>query len=330
MENLWDKVRKNLEEKTIPIDVVLELTRTCNLDCCHCYNIKDSSRLSFEQIKEISAQLRKAGTLFISLTGGEVFTHPDFFAICFYLKDSGFDLKLFTNGTMIDHSNIDSIEALYFSEVGISLQGADSITHDKITGSRGSFDKAVDAVKLLKSRDIPVNIKTTLMKANFGQYKDIIALAESLQASYIIDPVVSPKDDGSKDILINRISEEQLKTFYQDGLKQEKGKALIGADDFKCPAGKVMAGISAKGDVFPCIQLPEKLGNVFERRFIDIWADSSFLDDLRSAKKVEKCAGCHLLQYCSRCPGLAYLEDGDAFGISTVACINARVYQQIK
>ena len=149
MKNIWDKVKQDLKQKTIPIDIVLELTRKCNVSCCHCYNLKDDAELSFNQVKEIATQLRAAGTLFIALTGGEVFTHPEIFDICMYLKDRGFDLKIFTNGTLINEDNIKNIADLSLSEIGISIQGSTAKTHDAITGSAGAFAKSIKAIKLL-------------------------------------------------------------------------------------------------------------------------------------------------------------------------------------
>lgn len=332
MKNIWDKVKEDLRKKAIPIDVILELTRQCNVSCCHCYNFKDNAQLSFDQVKVIARQLRQAGTLFISLTGGEVFTHPDFFDICFYLRNSGFDLKIFTNGTLINENNIKTISKIAPSEVGISIQGAVAKTHDAITGSAGSFNKSINAIKLLKKEDISVNLKCTLMKDNFSEYRDVIKLAQELDTSYIVDPVVSPRDDGSKDVLSHRLDEPELEAFYQDEMVKQLGTFddQDQKDEFTCPAGTVMASISAGGDVYPCIQLPERLGNVFEKDFKDIWENSQFLNKMRKNTNIEQCNNCKMLSSCTRCPGLAYLEDGDAFGISSIACINASVYEKIK
>jgi AdoMet-dependent heme synthase len=331
MKTIWDTVKETLKNKAIPISVVLELTRKCNISCCHCYNFKDNAELNFSQVKDIARQLRQSGTLFLSLTGGEIFTKPDIFDICFYLRQSGFDLSLFTNGTLINQSNIKTIQELNLSEVGISIQGATAKTHDKIVGVKGAYAKSINAIKLLKNARILVNLKCTLMKDNFAEYKDLIKLANQLGVAYIIDPIVSPKDDGSKDVLIHRLTEKQLASFYQNALLNQKGfnSQAEPDDDFTCLAGTVMASISAKGDVYPCIQLPEKIGNVFESNFKHIWANSKFLSQMRKKINIEQCNNCRIASLCTRCPGLAYLEDGNAFGISRIACINASIYERI-
>src|SRR3989337_2358598 len=75
--------------------VHLELTRRCNLRCKHCYlpiskHPGDAPELAFSSVKQIIDELHSAGCLFISLTGGEVFTRPDITSILEYLWKKGF------------------------------------------------------------------------------------------------------------------------------------------------------------------------------------------------------------------------------------------------
>ena len=72
----------------VPLHVSLELTLRCNLRCVHCYNFdRDQPRpvsaaeLSFEEITALLAELKREGTLFLSLTGGEALVHPRFWDI---------------------------------------------------------------------------------------------------------------------------------------------------------------------------------------------------------------------------------------------------------
>ena len=64
MQDIWLKTKQALDSKNISFEDILEVTKRCNLNCCHCYNVKDNAELSFSQIKEIAGQLREAGCLF--------------------------------------------------------------------------------------------------------------------------------------------------------------------------------------------------------------------------------------------------------------------------
>ncbi|MCK5216126.1 MAG: radical SAM protein [Candidatus Omnitrophica bacterium] len=325
-QSIWQETQSFLNTDNIPIHVIVEITRRCNLHCRHCYNIKDNTFLSLDQLQKITKQLRASGCLFVTLTGGEPTFHPDFIKIFTLFRQEGFDIKLITNGTLITDDIIHAFIKWGISEIGISLHGATADTHDDATGVRGSFDLSIENIKSLKHHGLPIHIKCTITKYNFGEYKDVINLAEQLGVPYLLDPVVSPGDDGSKDILESRINKDDFRKFYEEQYSQFEFDAPKN-DGFPCDAGKNFGSISASGDVFPCIQMPVKLGNVFDQQFRDIWREATILKNIREARNCDfkECSQCELIDACTRCPGLAYLEEGDMFGPSRIACQIAEI-----
>ena len=65
-----------------------------------------------------------AGTLRLTLTGGEILARRDFFAIAERARALGFALDLKTNGTLITPERADRLAALHPIQVDISLLGA--------------------------------------------------------------------------------------------------------------------------------------------------------------------------------------------------------------
>jgi radical SAM protein with 4Fe4S-binding SPASM domain len=330
MTDIWATVKQTLQERHIPFEIALGLTRRCNLSCCHCYNIKDDTQMTPAQVRNIARQLRRAGTLFVVLTGGEVFTHPDILDIAASLRQAGMDIKIFTNGTLITVHMIRELKKILPNEIGISIQGAQARTHDAITGVAGSFEKALQAVARLKQAGIIVTMKCTLMRENFDEYHRVIALAKQLGVTYIIDPVISPRDSGDQDVLRYRLTEQQLEAFYLDEIKT-LDSAAEQDKDFFCNAGSVFGSISVTGDVYPCIQLPLRIGNVFKKEFKYIWNTAPALMKMRSSRHepIPACAECRVSWACTRCPGLAFLEDKDLYGPSTAACMNAKAFAKV-
>ena len=92
----WMKARK-------PFSVLLEVTPRCNMNCIHCYlkNNHIASEMSYERIIELIDILYEKGILFLTFTGGEIFTRKDFLSIYLYAKKKGFLVELFTNGYLI-------------------------------------------------------------------------------------------------------------------------------------------------------------------------------------------------------------------------------------
>jgi len=332
MEDIWQETDLVLKNNNIPISIVFELTRRCNLSCLHCYNTKDDAELTLNQIKDIALNLRQAGCLFLTLTGGEIFIREDCFDIIYFLRRIGFDIKIITNGTLITPPEAKRLKELSISEIGVSLYGVSSSVHDRITQIKGSFDKTLSAIKSLKKEGLAVHIKCTVMKENFIEYKDIIRLAKELGVTYIIDPVISPKDDGSNSVLKHRLDFKELKSFYWEEFNSMNAEGDFQKGSPFCDAGFNFGAISAEGNIYPCIQFPLKAGSVFEGNFKNTWENSPVLNDIRKKVNLGEsvCTSCNLYSYCSRCPGLSYLENGNLLGPSESACLTAKIYKEFK
>ena len=79
-------------ERAQPLAASLELTYRCNWRCVFCYNPRhhDQRGLSGAEWIGVLDELRALGTLYVSLTGGEPLTHPEFFAIARGVRERAF------------------------------------------------------------------------------------------------------------------------------------------------------------------------------------------------------------------------------------------------
>ena len=50
---IWKEVDDFIKGSYLPIHMMLEVSRKCNINCVHCYNMKDKAHLSFEEIDDI-------------------------------------------------------------------------------------------------------------------------------------------------------------------------------------------------------------------------------------------------------------------------------------
>ena len=142
----------------VPISATLELTHRCNLKCAFCCNrrIDDERPLRLEEWLEVISELRRLGTLFVTLTGGEPLAHPRFFEIAGAVLERHMALRLLTNGTLIDTGTAEKIAGLHPLSVELSLHGAAARTHDAATGVPGSFEAMWRAVDLLERLGVPM------------------------------------------------------------------------------------------------------------------------------------------------------------------------------
>jgi radical SAM protein with 4Fe4S-binding SPASM domain len=325
------------EREHIPLSVVVEITHACNVDCEHCYLdlVPDSKigALSTDEWKRVFRELKAAGCMFLTMTGGEVLVRRDFFELAGYARELGFALTIFTNGTMVTEAHADRIAALRPMGVEISLLGGIAATHDAIARRRGAFDKTIAGVRRLRERGVPVLLKTVLMQKNVAEREAIRAIADGLGCNMHFDIEVTPKDDGSlgpkalvaeDPALVAAMSEIVGEATEKFGIKDiPRGERL---ESTPCGAGRRTCQIGPAGDVFPCTQWSKPVGNLRGSAFGELWTANETLVRVRAmrVKDFPVCAGCEILDVCGPCMALSLLEVGE-IGPSPTKCAAAEV-----
>lgn len=310
----------------IPFQVSLEITYRCNLSCKHCYvDLPAGNELSLAELKDILDQLADSGTMYLLLTGGEPLIRRDFFDIAFYARERGFMLMLLTNGTLITPDVARELRILDPVSIGISLYGATSDTHDGITRKRGSFESTVHAIELLKSQGVRVSLQTLLMDSNIRETEAIKSLAERLGVYDRFTHEFVPTRSGSlAPYQYGAHLDELCRHFNPQWIRRSPSESKKRG---VCKAGQGMCSISPTGDVFPCLLMPMKVGNLRQASFAEIWqADPSpELVYLRSLTwpDLSSCKDCNLARYCRRCMGVALAEMGELTRPAPSACRTA-------
>lgn len=322
-----DFMEEKYWKKNRPMSIHFELTQKCNLRCVHCLFIHDSrNELSTHEIYKILQQLRDLGVFSLSLSGGEIFMRKDIEEILDFLKVQRFVVTLYTNGTLLNRKLIDKISTLNPFSVEISIYGATADVHDAITRKTGSFQKTIESIKKLSEAHVPVIFKGFLLKDNFHQRWQMAELADSLGVLRAFDFNLIPMENGSISNLSTGLAIKQLRKIYQEvateGLILRNNVNIKGRDSqlpkggsVICNPGRINGCISSNGDVFPCPIVRIQMGNLKEKSFEEIW-NTDIIDPLRHMKveDMKDCSNCETLEYCNRCPGVAYLETGDYLG----------------
>ncbi|HDP97845.1 MAG TPA: radical SAM protein [bacterium] len=325
--NSYDEFERQACAKSIPVYAQLELGYNCNLNCVHCYTVHNfkQKELSTNAVKKIIDQLAELGTLYLALTGGEIFTRDDFFDIANHARQKGFALRLYTNATLITPEIAKKIYDLKPLVVEISLYGVTPAIHDAITRVPGSLFQTVAAIRQLTNLGINVLIKTMVMNKNFTEIIQIKKFADEMGAEFRSDPVIMPKIDGAKHPTKYRINNENLYTYFKNINGRWKANKL-NPDSPVCNAGKGVLLINPYGEVFPCVRIPIKAGDLRRQSLSTIWRESSALQQIRelTLSKLKTCTGCPDIDYCNPCPGLALVEHGDIRLPASECCRQAK------
>lgn len=321
----------------VPLQALVELTGRCHMDCVHCYlDIKNPPRgeMTTAEVLSLLDQLKAAGTMFLTFTGGEIFLRKDIFKLITEAKSRGFVLQLFTSGTLLDRAKIKRIAALKPSAVEISIYSMRSEVHDKVTQRPGSLRKSLRAAVLLRQAGVVVAIKSPLIDGTGDAHFEIIDGARRLGAGYRLDPSMFSRRDGGTEPLSLRATHESRVRLFSDKRLVPADTTLPGMRDpneAPCAIGRRVVRIDPTGKVFPCSVFPIAAGDLREQDFADIWTNSPVLHELRAVRIKDLqggCSSCSRQGYCGRCNAQALLEHGNFLGPTSEGCGRAEAMEE--
>lgn len=335
-------------DNLVPLNVSLETTLACNIRCVHCYNFDrdeprdaagacggDRAELSTDEILRLMGDLRAAGCLFLSLTGGEVLSHPDLFAFLDRSRELNLAVQLLTNGTLL-RPGIAKRVASYPNLLGasVSLYGATPGVHDSITQVRGSFARTWAGVERLRAAGVAVRLKFIVMRQNAHEAAAMRASASTQNFPYLIDVTITARHDGTSGSLDSQIDAGQLDQLCRGPLRDllpAGRRAPPPAEQFNCNCARGNCAISARGDVYPCVSVPWPAGNVRDRPFADIWRDSPVFNRIRGLTLADfpKCAPCPHRAYCNHDRGAAFNATGDYTSADPFVCATAAIAHRL-
>lgn len=333
-----------------PAFASIELTYQCNLACRFCYNPVQrhgqtrshplqeptSPPMTFEEIVSLLDQLREMNVLFLTLTGGEPLVHPRFWDIAEAAKARGFALRIFTNGALIDDAVADRLAELRPFCLEISLHGATDATAEALNQVKGSHTKVMRALELLKERELLVFLKCVVTRLVENELEDIVAIADRFGYSIFFDPHLYTSTDGEAYPLDLKASDEALYRLFSAKGLNIGNSPFEGTPDLNCSVASGSLHIDPRGNLHPCIQWEEAVGNVRNAPVKDIWERSPRLSEIRAMNRnlpqLLKGA-CRDASFCNFCPAASRRELGSPTTMTEqhlrVARIRRRAFEDV-
>lgn len=308
--NQWMKERK-------PFSVLFELTPKCNMNCIHCYlkNNHISCEMNYERIIELIDLLYEKGILFITFTGGEIFTRKDFLSIYLYAKKKGFLVELFTNGYLISDEIIEVLKEYPPLLVDISLYGADEDTYCKITGINGAFEKVIANCRKLKEAGVRVSLKTPVLTETLDQISEMKKIADQIGIPFVYTFEICPtidKDDSPKNHQVHMadILKYEFENHFEqvrNGEKDDNERNMIIKEllqnkyVYRCNVALNSFVIDYNGNMCPCMKLRHKGEFLTKENYDDIWRKFGLYSKILSSENYV-CKKCEAAYYCDVCP----------------------------
>jgi radical SAM protein with 4Fe4S-binding SPASM domain len=315
-----DVVNKWIENR-VPLSGSLELDLRCNLRCLHCYRDGEWPKgiLDTDEVKSVLDQIAEAGTIWLLLTGGEIFLRPDIFEIYDHARKLGMLVTLFTNGTMITERIADRLQKDPPEVVEVSLYGFTKETYEAVTGIPGSHEKCYRGVELLWERGVPLKLKTVAMRTNRHELVDMARFAESKGLRFKFDTMINPNFDRSLVPCNVRLSPEESVEleFSIPGRMEEYQKYFEPRKDyhssrlFSCGAGSRTFHIDPYGNMKMCLLLREPEFSLRHMSFRRIWDEMFPPVYTQMRNPNHQCNSCNLVSLCGKCPAWSQMEKGD-------------------
>jgi len=316
-----------------PVEVAIEVTRRCPLECLHCYNnlpMGDlparNRELSKEEHMRMLDELADLGTFWLLYSGGEIFARKDFLEIYTYAKKKGFLITLFTNGTLINEKIADYLAEWPPFSIEITLYGRTKETYEALTGIPGSYERCMRGIENLRQRKLPLKLKTVPTTINKHEVFAMKRFAEEdLGLEFKFDALVNPRLDCSQSPLGVRLSPEDVvaidlhpaKNRVEYGRLAERGLSMPAGLDghenlYFCGGGMNSFAVNPYGEMSICVLSQKETYNIRESGVKHGW--ENFLGQIRLEKKRQrptKCSTCRIQSLCGMCPATAELENAD-------------------
>lgn len=286
LKSFHDYVRKNngrIGTKQRGID--LNFNNACNLKCEYCFtnapkNDHVKEMLPIPMVKSIADQADELGIFEFDLQGGELLMRPQkLFEVLEAIQPERFYLYLTTNGYYLDEAMAKKLAAAKVSRVSVSVDSMDEATHDRIRGRKGSWERAMKALKNVRDAGMHPYLNITVGHYNAfsediemlcqysedNEYTTLLNVAVPsgmwLKLDKMAEVIVNDKDKARL-LELRKRHKNILRNIWNPFDKEFEG--ILGCNTVN------RLYITPLGDVLVCPYVHIKIGNVYEQSLKEI------------------------------------------------------------
>lgn len=258
---------------------MIALTYECTCNCPHCsaalYGNPNSKILSSTEIYDIIDQLKELGLKTVYFFGGEPLLDKRIFEYVHYVKKTGMESRLDTNGTLLNLKIIEALKAAGLNSLGVSLDSPLEDIHDQARGVDGLFRKNLKSIIFCKKKQLQIYISTIATKENVnnGELFLMTKLADKMDVPLrILSAIQCGRWKDNEQIKLSRQDIELLKKYLKkDKVYWERTDQDHYDCSFQCSSlGRSNIYISAYGEVQPCCFIPLSFGNLRQEKLASI------------------------------------------------------------
>lgn len=316
------------------------VTYLCNSRCVMCSiwrKYKENPELfkhelSLSEIESILQSEYLRNLQGISFTGGEPFLRKDFvdlvglfierFPDAFVgIATNGLNPKLIVSKT---EEILDTYKPKQRFSISISLDGIGE-KHDEMRGVSNAYERVMETVSSLRDgSDINLGFDFTITPQNYTDLLRVYELSKKVEVKFLVGFAHSSdiyydnvnialewreEELEEADFLIQKMVNDRIKNesfvtklidpyayFVSKCIEYQKLKSRI----FNCYSGTHSLFLDPYGNIYPCMILDKKVGNIKDESFDKLWM-SPWAEEIREHIRLNKC---HCWVACEAVPSL--------------------------
>lgn len=304
---------------------ILELTPRCTQDCRYCYNVwKQRPELAATTLDAagwcaLIAKLQaETGCTRVTFSGGEPLLHPGFREILAFCGQRGLESILISNGGLLDDETLAFCLAQGVRMFELTLLGRDAATHDALTRTPGSWERALQAMARLYKAGAAWCGVFVATRENIQQARETLEMVIALGATATMFNRFNPGGEGAQHLdLMPTVAQVQAALAEVDALAATYGllasasipimPCLIDTAPYMhtyfgfCAAGRENAypALGPDGRVRPCNHSATVLGDFRAQSMAELLAAPALQAFTSAAPEI-----------CKPCPGLETCRAG--------------------
>lgn len=318
----------------------LHVTNRCTTSCRYCCfssNRKELEELSTGKLMQLMREAVALGCSHVHFTGGEPLLRDDIEELIAFARDLGLEMRLQTNGMLLDRGKAEKLMAAGLSTIMISLDADRPEEHDAMRGA-GTWALAVEAILAARDAGMTVRVNSVMTKVNWQRIHQTARFVRHMGIATYSAFYFSPIGCGAgvREVWIEpesymdywwKLTHDLRQDPTLDGMDIviEKGYASWEeAQEIDISAFTGCGGgcqhtyakrdyliVRCDGSVYPCIMGidGEPLGNIHQQSLNDIYHASPRWESLKPMKD-PFCDGCEYYTLCSE--GCRYYPQTDA------------------
>jgi pyrroloquinoline quinone biosynthesis protein E len=295
-----------------PLGLLAELTHACPLSCSYCSNplelTKRSAEIGTDDWRRVLDEAADLGVLQSHFSGGEPLLRRDVVDLVAHASGLGMYTNLVTSAIGLSRPRAEALHAAGLDHVQVSIQADEPVLSDRLAGI-SSFDKKMEAARLVKELGWPLTLNVVLHRQNIDRIGAILDRVEELEADRV--ELANTQYYGwalrnRSALLPSREQLEHAEEVTRAARERLRGRTdvIYVIPDYYAQYPKPCMGgwgsrqlvVGPEGNAWPCLaahELPLPPANVQEHDLAWIWRSSPMFTAFRGTDWMpDPCASC--------------------------------------